>query len=188
MPPTTYPTNLKPEPDAHLTISLGDLKIPVLKTSPRFIKPTSHKLGDRFGGKPVVRYDGTSIFAEVAILRMLDHAGWEGRWIETYSRPSMDPLVLKTWVRGSTKEQTNVEIGSPHVRNMLHEIARRNLWSYAGCWDVVGWEEDQIVFFESKHFKKDRIRKTQTKWLLAGLDAGLSLDNFVVVEWDYRDV
>lgn len=73
MPETRYPSNLKPDPEAKFFIHLSDLQIPVHRTSPRFDKPTSHGLGDRFGGKPVVKYDGTAYFAEVAILRVLTY-------------------------------------------------------------------------------------------------------------------
>lgn len=178
-----YPTRLRPTGSTRF--SLSDLRFDVPLVSTSFTAATTHDLGDRFGRKPVVRYDGTAMFAEVAIQRMLTHANWQARWVETYGRPDMDPLVMKKWTKGTARDQASEPIDSAFVRNLLLEIAKRNGWSYAGCWDVVAWSGERVVFFESKRKGRDRIRSTQVHWLLAGLEAGLSLGDFVVVEWSF---
>jgi hypothetical protein len=65
----------------------------------------------------------------------------------------------------------------------LNEIATANSNSYSGCWDVVAWQNERLLFVELKRFRHDNIRSTQIRWLEAGLDSGLTLDNFLVVEW-----
>jgi hypothetical protein len=178
-----YPTKLRPIES--MKLSLSDRAFDVPKVSLTFTAAPSHDLGDRFGGKPVIRYDGTAMFAEVAIQRMLTHANWQARWIETYGRPNMDPLVMKKWTKGAARDQANEPIDSAFVSNLLLEIATRNGSSYSGCWDIVGWSGERVVFFESKRKARDRIRSTQVRWLLAGLEAGLSTEDFVVVEWSF---
>ena len=60
----------------------------------------------------------------------------------------MDPLVIKKWTKGTVRDQASEPIDNVFVRNLLLEIAERNGWSYAGCWDVVGWTGERVVFFE----------------------------------------
>ena len=69
--------DLEPGPDIELAIS--DLRIPVARASVQFDRATQHNLGDAFGGKPVLFYDGTPMFAELAIQRKLVHAGWQSQ-------------------------------------------------------------------------------------------------------------
>ena len=37
-----------------------------------------------FGNKPVLNYQGRSIFAELLVLRLLETHGWEGVWVSSY--------------------------------------------------------------------------------------------------------
>ena len=66
----------------------------------------------------------------------------------------------------------------------MSKVAEQNKNSYSGCWDVLGWKDDRIIFAESKRSKKDSIRSTQISWLTAGLKHGLKKDNFLIVQWD----
>jgi hypothetical protein len=74
-----YPTSLRPTGSTQFSLSDLRFDVPVVSTS--FTAATTHDLGDRFGGKPVIMYDGTAMFAEVAIQRMLTHANWQARWV-----------------------------------------------------------------------------------------------------------
>jgi hypothetical protein len=49
--------------------------------------------------------------------------------------------------------------------------------------DVVAWKGDRLVFLESKLHKNDRIQDTQPRWMMSSLESGLTLANFIVVEW-----
>jgi len=68
---------------------------------------------------------------------------------------------------------------------LLNSVAAHNKGSYAGCWDVLGWHGETIIFAELKRPKKDRVQATQPTWLEAGLKEGLRLENFLFVEWDF---
>ena len=67
---------------------------------------------------------------------------------------------------------------------MLDGIAKVNGNSYAGCWDVLAWKNDKVIFAESKRTKKDKISATLINWLSAGLNYGLNPGNFLIVQWD----
>ncbi|MBL0035362.1 MAG: hypothetical protein IPP26_06230 [Flavobacteriales bacterium] len=65
----------------------------------------------------------------------------------------------------------------------LHAIAEANGNSFRGCWDVVAWKDDRLVFAESKKQKKDRMRDTQVQWMEAALRCEAVVEDFLVVEW-----
>lgn len=67
---------------------------------------------------------------------------------------------------------------------MLREIAALNGGNFSGCWDVLAWKGDRIIFAESKRSKRDKINKNQIRWLKVSLCYGLKPENFLVVEWD----
>jgi hypothetical protein len=41
-----------------------------------------------YGGKPLIDHDGETVFAELAILRLLLATGWDGVWVEVYGGPN----------------------------------------------------------------------------------------------------
>jgi hypothetical protein len=125
------------------------------------------------------------MFAELGIAHLLVADGWQARWVCTYGRPKMDPLFLTDWNRRLTRrEQVSSEIDDSRIRGLLDGIACAN-GKFGGCWDVVAWKDRRLLFLESKLLKKDRIQDSQIRWLLAGLEAGLRLDHFMVIEWSY---
>jgi hypothetical protein len=71
------------------------------------------------------------------------------------------------------------------VVDLLESVAAHNGSRYGGCWDVVGWHDETIVFAELKRLKKDRVQATQLAWLEVGLRAGLRPENFLFIEWDF---
>jgi len=138
---------------------------------------------DTFGGKDLLHVDGKPQFAEVAILRVFESSGWQGRWLEPYQRGRMDPALLNAWNGNAFKHQIHLPIAESWVSERLNAIAIKNGNSYAGCWDVVVWKDGRLVFAEGKRNKKDRMRDTQLRWLQSALRCGCELEDFLVVEW-----
>lgn len=180
-----YPTLLAPS-DEPLEIDLGRVAISLPRAWPLFARPKSRTtMRDAFGNKPLVNVGGRSMFAELAIVATAVRDGWDARWVCTYGRPKMSPLLLTRWKSSSSRvEQTHEPIKNTRISSVLDEIAERN-GKYGGCWDVVAWKGDRLLFLESKLHKHDRIQTTQLRWLMSALEIGLSLDDFVVVEWQY---
>lgn len=81
------------------------------------------------------------------------------------------------------KSAVDKPIDEPRVTTLLDAIAHANGHTYSGCWDVVAWNDDRVVFIEAKQRRKDRIRASQLRWLAAALEQGLSKEAFLMVEW-----
>jgi hypothetical protein len=66
---------------------------------------TGVALEDTYGEKAVVEVDGEPLFAELAILRLLEADGWTGVWVDGYRRvfrrhlPGSPPVELPTQQR-----------------------------------------------------------------------------------------
>ncbi len=140
---------------------------------------------DTFGGKPLVDFAGRPVFAELCVYELFPLAGWEARWVETYGAPATQPMLLVDWIDTSRAQQPQQPLPGMGVGELMPRIASHNGGTYAGCWDVLGWHGDTVLFAELKRAKKDRLQATQPQWLAAGLRAGLAPENFLLVEWDF---
>lgn len=141
-----------------------------------------------FGKKPLICLDGKPMFAEQALQHLFLAEGWRSRWISTYAAPRDKPRFLSNWIDKPINEQINQPIQDTGASGLLQRIAERNDGSFYGCWDVFGWNNSDFLFVESKHSKKDSIRDTQLRWLNYGLMEGLSINNFLIVQWDFEEV
>ncbi|MDR2284819.1 MAG: hypothetical protein LBE37_16515 [Sphingobacterium sp.] len=176
-----YPENLSPNASEIFEINGQSIIIPKCKVD--FMKWDGTPLCYTFGGKPIVNYKGNPMFAEMAILNSFRDSGWDARWVETYGKPRLSPIYLSEWIDKDYKSQVHAPIDHKMVNMLLQLIARENDNRFGGCWDVVAWKDDNIIFAESKRSKKDAIQSTQSKWLAAALEVGFTTDNFLMVEW-----
>lgn len=177
-----YPKTLIPDSIEIFEIEGKKYQIP--KSNISFEKWTNKPIGNTFGGKTLLNVDNKPSFAELAIVSLFVKEGWEARWICTYGRGKQNPLFLKEWKDDNLKNQENSLIKEVWVMDLLNEVTSLNGNFFSGCWDVVAWKDNKIVFAESKRRKKDSIRQTQINWLQAGLKSGLTEENFRVVQWD----
>jgi hypothetical protein len=159
-------------------------KYQIPKSNVSFEKWTGKAIQNTFGGKTLINVDSKSTFAELAIVDLFAKEGWEARWVCTYGRGKQNPLFLKEWKDDKLINQENCPINEIWVMDLLNKVALLNDNSFSGCWDVVAWKDDKIIFAESKRQKKDSIRQTQINWLEAGLKNGLTEENFLVIEWN----
>lgn len=178
-----FPVNLRPSLTETFLISGQIIEIPKCKIA--FDKWTGKPLKETFGGKPVLTLGGKPMFAELVVMALFIEDGWDARWIETYGRNKKEPKCLMEWKDEKYGNQDHCPIEDPEVLKVLDGIARFNDDSYAGCWDVVAWKDGKVVFAECKRIKKDVIRDSQVKWLRAGLETGLTYENFMIIEWDF---
>lgn len=161
--------------DSHECLHLpSGREVDVPKTRPTFKRWwVGEFAGDTYGNKPIVDVDGEALFAELAILRTYQKDGWEGVWVDTYRGK-----YRTSWV------DDGVELPS-HKKRLLQEVYAR-AGSRAGCFDVFCWNDDSVVFVESKRKRKDRIRATQLRWLEAAISSRVTLDSLLVVEWSFE--
>ena len=177
-----YPTFLRPGYLEHFTINGDPIEVP--KCIITFNKWKGDPVKETFGGKPIVSIDDKPMFAELAIVNHFIKEGWQSRWVETYGRSNMLPFHLSDWKDDKYVNQVHNPITDDKILRMLDGIAKENGNSYAGCWDVLAWKKDKVIFAESKRTKKDKISTTQINWLSAGLNYGLHPGNFLIVQWD----
>ena len=177
-----YPKLLHPTDLEYLTLDGNIIEIP--KCIVKFEKWNGEPLIETFGGKPIVSLNSKPMFAEVAIMEHFIADGWNTRWIETYGKDKMNPIHLSEWKDDKYINQIPNPITDEEILKHLNTIATLNGDSYSGCWDVLAWKGERIIFAESKRTKKDSMRTTQVNWLKAGLQSGLKPDNFLIVQWD----
>ncbi len=178
-----YPSTLQPDSTELHYIDSKAINIPVVHLS--FQQWTGDPIPNTFGGKGLINFMGTPMFAELAIQRTAVLGGWNARWVETYAMKGKVPYYFTQWGDCSLSQQVQDPISDNVQVELLETISKNNNGSYSGCWDVIAWQGDRTVFIESKRSKKDSFRSTQDQWLQAGLRAGLAVDNFLIVEWDY---
>lgn len=132
---------------------------------------------DDYGDKDVLEFEGRPLFAELIVLRMLQQEGWDGVWVDNFSRK------FRTEWRLRSDPSADLPVNS---KVLFDRIARRKQ-GRAGCWDVFAWRLDEYLFAETKG-PKDRIQSSQRAWLDAALnmDKPLMASSFVLVEWDFE--
>lgn len=128
-------------------------------------------ISDTFGGKAVLNFNGEPVFAELAILRILEESGWEGVWVDTFRN-----RFLRCWPPQSCSI-------SPHAQKLYDRIKQFNGGKRSGCFDLLAWKDNAYLFIESKKFAEDSIRQNQIKWLDAALKSGVPLSSFLICEW-----
>lgn len=160
----------------------------------RFPQWTGTPFIDDFGKKSaaMVELDGEHLFAELAILRLLEKDGWAGRWVNTYGGGGEVWKFLTEWKDVPRAEQRSRPIEDAEPRQLLARIAGFNKpRRYKGCWDVFAWRGSEFVFAECKRNSprsKELVSKEKLEWLRSTLyigAEGVSEESFCFVQWDY---
>jgi hypothetical protein len=169
------PDLLIPRTTQRITLPSGR-EVEVPKTNGIFRKWTRAVPNDTYGCKAILDYDGEMAFAELAILRIFEQAGWEGGWIDSYRRQ----YRVGYWGENVTKDL-------PPEQQAVFDGIRAKLGCRGGCFDVFCWREGVNAFAEAKRQSHDRIRRSQRRWLEGALDVGVPLESFLIVEWSVED-
>ena len=169
-------------PKAVENIAVQNLFIEIPRCTINLIKWDGEPIHDTFGGKPLVSVENKPMFAELAIMTLFANDNWDTRWIEVYGKST--PVFLSEWKDDKYKNQIHHPFDNKDPETLLQDIASKNRNSYSGCWDILAFKDNNIVFAECKRRNRDKIRPSQINWLSAGLNSGLTKDNFLVVEWD----
>lgn len=130
-------------------------------------------VADDYNRKPVVDLDGEPLFAELAILRLLQRAGFSGVWVDTYRGRILTELP----------GVEDAVVLPPERRALLSKIEAAH-GRRGGCFDVYAWCGEEVLFVESKRRGKDHMTSNQGSWLLAALGVGINIESFAVVEWE----
>ena len=161
----------------------------------RFPKWQGAPFADDFNQKAAAMVDleGEHLFAPLAVLRLLEKDGWEGRWVSTYSAGVEVWKYLTRWDDVARTEQKTRPIQDDDARQLLARLAGFNkARRYKGCWDVFAWRGSDIAFVECKRASAKQgvvVSKEKEEWLRSALflgDPRLTVDSFCFVQWDYQ--
>ena len=166
-----YPKILIPTGYESIVIAPGNV-INVPKATPIFLPWCGNTILDDYNGKQILNVGGRPAFAELAILWAMRADGWEGVWIDTYSRK------YRTDYWGVTPLSK-----LPPERTQLLERIYTRAGTRSGAWDVYCWKGSKVLFAESKRARRDKIRDSQRHWLAEAIGEGLSNESFLIVEW-----
>jgi hypothetical protein len=125
--------------------------------------------------KPSLAFDGTATWAELILVRLLERADWDARWV-------------RYWTGGrqicvDVDQQRNFSPAAAAVFEAIH--GRGAALRGAGSWDVFAWSGDEYLFLESKqHRSSERLNANQIAFLEAALAEGFTADQFAIVEYD----
>lgn len=165
-----YPTLLTPTTTQLIRLSSDEVVVP--KTTPVFVAWAGQEPNDTYNGKQVLDFGGRPAFAELAVLWSLNALGWQGVWIDSFRG------VYRV---GYWDCQPVLQL--PDAPAQLLERIRLATGSRFGAWDVFCWRDQEWLVAECKRARHDAIRETQARWLEAGLALGLSVGDFLIVEW-----
>jgi hypothetical protein len=177
-----YPSLLRPTGVEKMMVQGRPLVIPKLALTLR--SWTGPSITHTLNGKPLLDFGGRPVFAELCVYELTRLSGWDARWVETYGAPALRPHCFTSWADALLGEQKHDPIAEPFVTNLLQHMAMANGNTYAGCWDVVAWKGERVLFMELKRRKQDQIRATQLAWLETGVRLGMRVEDFLLVEWD----
>ncbi len=151
-------------------------KVAITKYFLKFKKWNGKPVPDSYGNKTVINFNGEPVFAELAVLRLFQSNAWDGVWVDSYRRKFRAglPGVVEP-VRLSSEQERIIE----SIKSRTGRLG--------GCWDVFVWKDNQFLFLELKRNKKDKIQDSQRIFLKAALEIGLTIKNFVLVEWDLKN-
>lgn len=166
---------------------VGDLTIEIPRCRILLDRWQGETIKHTFGNKPLIDVGGKPMFAELAIMQLFLDDGWEARWLESYAHGQRNIVVLQEWADLPYSQQTDSPIENREIVAMLAAIAKENGGNFGGCWDVLAWKGDRLIFAETKRIKQDRINDNQRRWVAAALRYGLKPENFLVVEWDLKN-
>ncbi len=151
--------------------------------------PFVDDLGKKAAG--MIGLDGEHLFAELAVLRLLERDGWSGRWVNTTGAGGEVWKYLTHWDDVPRAEQRNRVLEEEEPRQVLAGVARRAAKRYAGCWDVYAWRGGRFAFLQTKRGPpgaKLEVGAAQVDWLHTALlfgDPRINVDSFAMVSWDY---
>lgn len=125
-----------------------------------------------YNGKAIIDWNGEPVFAELAVLRLFQSHGWEGVWVDSYRNK---------YRVGLPDSAELVEL--PEKQKTLIDAVRAKMGRSGGCWDVVVWRGDELLFLELKRMQRDRLQESQIQWLDESLKMALKTKDFGIIEW-----
>lgn len=164
----TSTTDIQYALDDGSTVKIASWSVPFPPAGTARLEGTALK--STYTSKPLVAVDGEPLFGELAIVRCFERDGWGALWADTFHG-------RKFW-------KTMPHKGSPvrppdQVLRLYSRIAERK-GNPSGCFDVVGWTGERIVWAEYKG-PRDKPNKNEQLWVRAALECGVRPDDLLFI-------
>ncbi|MFA6385413.1 MAG: hypothetical protein WCW29_01555 [Candidatus Paceibacterota bacterium] len=164
--------------DGETTISLASGKVVNLPIChPQFSLWREPVNNFNYGGKPLINHNNEPIFAELAILRILQADGWEGVWVETYGGTHFLQSMPKEWKLKS--EHVSIPKDKEELLKKIWKTAKTT-----ACFDIFAWKGKDFIFCEAKNKGKDKLTNGQIKFIEGALFCGILPESLLIVEWE----
>ncbi len=172
------PPDLERLDDLHLTVGRRQAAIACCRVTFDYCsKVVAVGPDPAWASRPQVLLDGRALFPEIALLAMFQKAGWKGVWFDAVHRRYYDKMP-------------NVSKGAGMDTRIASLLARVNA-AAAGrrtaCWDLVLWDGKDVLFVDVLPAPAAP-GHARVAWLDAAVRTGVSLGQFLVVEWGTRAV
>jgi hypothetical protein len=140
--------------------------------------------------KPLIDWNGVPLYAELAILEIVESNGWEGVWVDSFHRKFLDRMPGRNL---SVDLPANVAEEIKLIRSIYRRLSAQ-YWDskisrgeFGGTWDLLCWRGDQLLFIEAKRKFKDRLQQSQAAWLMATLACSKAASSFRIAEWTLKE-
>ena len=158
--------------------AMENLPVPLLSGGSRSVARRFTTFGPWAGPKvertwnksPLVEYEGKGPFAELALLGLLEKEDREGVWVYRARK------FTDTWhpVLGPVPRTVPEEVLDLYRRVSARCEALCRRYSVrsggGGCWDILAWKGNEILFAKAKRRNKDSLQDSQCGWLEAALE------------------
>ncbi len=145
-------------------------------------------------GKPLVDWAGQPMFAELAVVNILRADGWQAYWSECYGGTVfLDQMPrLPQGSKSAKLRQFGVTIDQRKVE--LIERIRKNCDApNYSCLDAIAWKHEHTIFVELKNNgrgksgrkARDDLTKPQLRFINSAIKMGLTIDHFLIAEWQF---
>jgi hypothetical protein len=124
-------------------------------------------------GKPLLESGGGAAVPELAVLGSFRAGGWDGVWVD-------HERALYRSALAPAPPVPDLPAPAAALWQRIHREARGE----KGAWDLCCWREGEVVFSLVRRLQRDRFTAAQLYWVESAFLAGLTHDQFLVVEWD----
>lgn len=127
------------------------------------------------GRKPALDLDGEPLYPELAILRLLERAGWRGAWVNAQRREFRTGLPNRT---------APIEFAAGPAAGLMHRMIKER-GSFAGAPDVAADRRGTVLLAEAVRWGEgsSRLAAERLDWIAAALDHDVPVGCFLLVEW-----
>lgn len=181
---------ISPVDGTDICVQVGNRTFPNWKPREQPLKPYQH-----WNKRYWLNHDEMPHFAETACIEQFHRFEWDARWV-TWS--SGKPAFRTAPIEGHTKPLVSLQkelfdAVFNSKKSLESDLIRRGFDPKkigGGCWDVIGWQKDKIVFVECKQYSKngskqwkDALQLSQKIWIASALNVGLSTNDFLLLDW-----